>query len=153
MWAPIHSNRSGGAMGMFLTGTPVYTIMLLGCWSSNAFMRYIRKQVLKMSHGVSSKMITFKEFYTVPDFVHNTVDGDLRTRNRNNLASTTSFRGSDTDMRQGLHPAFHLEHWILSRTVSSSFSGGYIKCSRENILFLENKIISFLPLNLLSCSL
>jgi hypothetical protein len=25
-----HSNRSGGAMGMFLAGTPVYTIMLMG---------------------------------------------------------------------------------------------------------------------------
>jgi len=38
-----HSNRSGGAMGMYLVGTPVYTIMLLGRWSSNTFMRYIRK--------------------------------------------------------------------------------------------------------------
>ncbi len=36
-----HSNRSGGAMGMYLAGTPVYTIMLLGRWSSDAFMRYI----------------------------------------------------------------------------------------------------------------
>ena len=105
-----HSNRSGGAMGMFLAGTPVYTIMLLGRWSSDAFMRYIRKQVLNMSHGVAAKMIAFEEFYTVPDFVHNATDGDLRARNRNNLASTTSFSGSHTNMRRGLHPAFHLEH-------------------------------------------
>jgi hypothetical protein len=105
-----HSNRSGGAMGMYLAGTPVYTIMLLGRWSSDAFMRYIRKQVLNMSHGVSSKMITFEEFYTVPDFVHNAADGDIRTRNRNNLATTNSFSGSHTNMRRGLHPAFHLEH-------------------------------------------
>jgi hypothetical protein len=105
-----HSNRSGGAMGMFLAGTPVYTIMLLGRWSSDAFMRYIRKQVLNMSHGVAAKMIAFEEFYTVPDFVHNAADGDLRTRNKNNLASTTSFSGTHTNMRRGLHPAFHLEH-------------------------------------------
>jgi hypothetical protein len=105
-----HSNRSGGAMGMFLSGTPVYTIMLLGRWSSDAFMRYIRKQVLSMSHGVSSKMIQFEEFYTVPDFVHNAADGDLRTRNRNNLATTVSFSGSHTNMRRGIHPTFHLEH-------------------------------------------
>jgi hypothetical protein len=105
-----HSNRSGGAMGMFLAGTPVYTIMLLGRWSSDAFMRYIRKQILNMSHGVSSKMITFEEFYTVPDFVHNAAGGDLRSRNKNNLATTTSFSGSHTNMRRGLHPAFHLEH-------------------------------------------
>ncbi len=105
-----HSNRSGGAMGMYLTGTPVYTIMLLGRWSSDAFMRYIRKQVLNMSHGVSSKMITFDKFYTVPDFVHNAADGDIRARNRNNLATTNSLSGSHTNMRRGLHPAFHLEH-------------------------------------------
>jgi hypothetical protein len=41
-----HSNHSGSAMGMFLSGTPVCTIMLMGRWSSDAFMRYIHKQVL-----------------------------------------------------------------------------------------------------------
>jgi hypothetical protein len=105
-----HSNRSGGAMGMYLTGTPVYTIMLMGRWSSDAFMRYIRKQVLDMSHGISSKMITYEEFYTIPDFVHNAADGDLRTRKKNNLATTSSFSGSHANMRRGTHPAFHLEH-------------------------------------------
>ena len=105
-----HSNRSGGAMAMYLAGTPVYTIMLIGRWSSDAFMRYIRKQVLEMSHGISSKMLTYEEFYTVPDFVHNAADGDLRSRNKNNLATTTSFSGSRTNMRRGNNPAFHLEH-------------------------------------------
>lgn len=56
-----------------------------------------------MSHGISFKMITYEEFYTVPDFVHNTVDGDIRTRNNNNLVSTTSFSGSHTNMRRGNH--------------------------------------------------
>ncbi len=102
-----HSNRSGGVMGMFLAGTPVYTKMLLGHWSSDAFMYYIRKQVLSMSHGVSSKIIQFEEFYTVPDFVHNAVDGDLRKRNKNNIASLISFSGSHTNMRRGIHPTFH----------------------------------------------
>jgi hypothetical protein len=37
----LHSARSGAAMAMYLSGTPVYTIMLLGCWSSNAFLRCI----------------------------------------------------------------------------------------------------------------
>jgi hypothetical protein len=105
-----HSNRSGGAMGMYLSGTPVYTIMLMGRWSSDAFMRYIRKQVLDMSHGISTKMITYEEFYTIPDFVHNTADGDLRTRNNNNLATSSSFSGSHTNMRRGTHRAFHLKH-------------------------------------------
>jgi hypothetical protein len=64
----------------------------------------------KGSHGVSSKMITFEEFYTVPDIVHNAADSNIRTRNRNNLASTNLFSGSHTNIRRGLHPAFHLEH-------------------------------------------
>jgi hypothetical protein len=57
-----HSNRSGGAMSMFLSGIPVYTIMLIGHWGSNTFMRYIQKQVLASSHGISKKMLTYKDF-------------------------------------------------------------------------------------------
>ncbi len=105
-----HSNRSGGAMGMFLAGTPVYTIMLMGRWSSDAFMRYLRKQVISLSHGIATKMLTFEEFYTVPDFIHSTADGDLRTRNNTNLATTQNFNGTHANMRRGMHPTFHLHH-------------------------------------------
>jgi hypothetical protein len=66
--------------------------MLIGRWSSDAFMQYIRKQVLAASHGISQKMLTFKDFFTVPDFIHYAADGDIRTRNQNNLASTTAFK-------------------------------------------------------------
>jgi hypothetical protein len=102
-----HSNHLGGAMGMFLAGTPVYTIMLMGRWSSDAFIRYLRKQVLSLSHGIANKMLTFKEFYTVPDFIYTAANGDLRIRNNTNLASTQSFNGSHANMQRGLHPAFH----------------------------------------------
>jgi len=105
-----HSNRSGGAMGMFLAGTPVYTIILMGRCSSDAFMRYLRKQVLSLSHGITNKMLTFEEFYTVPDFIHTTADGDPRTRNNTSLATTQNFNGSHANMQRGLHPAFHLNH-------------------------------------------
>jgi hypothetical protein len=105
-----HSNRSGGAMGMFLAGTPVYTIMLMGRWSSDAFMRYIRKQVLSLSHGIATKMLTYEQFYTVPDFVHSAADGDIRGRSNTNLASTIQFNGSHANMQRGLHPTFHLSH-------------------------------------------
>jgi hypothetical protein len=105
-----HSNRSGGAMGMFLAGTPVYTIMLMGRWSSDAFMRYLTKQVISLSHGIAAKMLTFEEFYMVPDFVHTSADGDPRTRNNTNLSTTQNFNGTHTNMQRGLHPAFHLNH-------------------------------------------
>jgi hypothetical protein len=74
---------------MFLAGTLVYTIMLMGCWSSDAFMRYIRKQVLSLSHGISAKMLTYEKFFMVPNFVHTSSDGDMRGCSNMNLASTT----------------------------------------------------------------
>ncbi len=62
----LHSARSGAAMAMYLSGVPVFTIMLLGRWSSDAFLRYIRKQVREFSTGISSKMILNEKFYSVP---------------------------------------------------------------------------------------
>jgi hypothetical protein len=61
----LHSARSGAAMAMYLGGVPVFTIMLLGRWSSEAFLRYIRKQVQEFSAGVSQKMITNEQFFTI----------------------------------------------------------------------------------------
>ena len=39
--------RSGAAMGLFLMGHPVAKIMILGRWLSDAFLDYIRPQVLE----------------------------------------------------------------------------------------------------------
>jgi hypothetical protein len=55
-----HSIRSGAAMAMYLVECPVYTVMLIGRWSSDAFLRYIRKQVMEFSHTVSKKMLKFQ---------------------------------------------------------------------------------------------
>jgi hypothetical protein len=38
-----HSLRSGAAMEMYLAGVPVYTIMLIGRWLSDACLHYIQK--------------------------------------------------------------------------------------------------------------
>jgi hypothetical protein len=61
----LHLARSGTAMAMYLAGVPVYTIMLLGRWSSDAFLRYIRKEVQEFSKSVSSKMIKRDNFFTL----------------------------------------------------------------------------------------
>ncbi len=53
-------------MAMFLAGVPVFQIMLLGRWASDAFLRYIRKQVKEFSSGISQKMITQENFFTIP---------------------------------------------------------------------------------------
>jgi hypothetical protein len=63
----LHSIRSSAAMGMYLNGIPIYTIMLLGRWSSDAFLRYIRKQVLEFSNDVSRKMIKNPKYHHLPD--------------------------------------------------------------------------------------
>jgi hypothetical protein len=62
----LHSARSGAAMAMYLAGVPVFTIMLLCRWSSDAFLCYIRKQVQEFSKGVSQQMISNEEFFTIP---------------------------------------------------------------------------------------
>jgi len=94
-----HSNRSGSAMGMLLARAPVYTIMLMGRWTSDAFMRYLRKQVISLSHGIATKMLTFEESDTIPDFIHTSANGNPRARNNTSLATTQSFNGTHANMR------------------------------------------------------
>ena len=57
-------------MAMYLNKVPVYVIMLLGRWSSDAFLRYIRKQVQQFSTGVSSAMLNGGSFLHVPTRGH-----------------------------------------------------------------------------------
>ena len=63
-------------MAMYLAGVPVYTIMLIGQWSSDAFLCYIWHQVQEFSSGVSSRMILTADYFTIPDFAGTE---DLRT--------------------------------------------------------------------------
>ena len=61
-----HSICSGAAMAMYLGGLPVYAIQLIGRWSSDAFMKYLRKQIEEFTLGVSTKMLTMQVFRHVP---------------------------------------------------------------------------------------
>jgi hypothetical protein len=61
----LHSIRSGGAMAMFLSGTPVIIIMRVGRWSSEAFLEYIRDQVENFTCGVSKNMLKYEEFFNL----------------------------------------------------------------------------------------
>ena len=51
------SLRSGAAMSLFLMNHPVTKIMILGRWSSDAFLVYIRPQVLEWTNNMSQDMI------------------------------------------------------------------------------------------------
>jgi hypothetical protein len=83
----LHSARSGAAMAMYLAGVPVFTIMLLGRWSSDAFLHYIRKQVQEFSKGVSQKMISNERFFTI--------SGDLPSHQKSSNHTLLSNIGSN----------------------------------------------------------
>jgi hypothetical protein len=57
-----HSLRSGGAMALFLNNHLVHKIMIFGRWSSDAFLVYIRPQVLKWTNNMSEDMIKDDSF-------------------------------------------------------------------------------------------
>ena len=61
-----HSIRSGGAMAMALDGVPVFQIMMIGRWSSDAFLKYIRKQVDQFTHNISKRMIKHMFYRHIP---------------------------------------------------------------------------------------
>jgi hypothetical protein len=100
-----HSLRSGAAMAMYLGECPVYTIMLIGRWSSDAFLRYIRKQVMEFSHNVSKKMLRFRHYRHVPDYDHRIAANNPRVRNDPNNAETQRNVGGDANQRNRL-PVF-----------------------------------------------
>lgn len=61
----LHSMRSSAAMAMHMNRIPVYTIMLIGRWSSDAFLRYIRRQVEEFGSDVAKKMIQESLYHDV----------------------------------------------------------------------------------------
>jgi hypothetical protein len=64
-FSPADLGLHSAAMAMYLLGVPVFTIMLLGHWSSDTFLCYIRKQVQEFSYEISEKMIQHKSFSTI----------------------------------------------------------------------------------------
>ena len=83
-----HSIRSGAAMAMYLGECPVYTVMLIGRWSSDAFLRYIQKQVMEFSYNVSKKMLKFQNYRHIPNFDHQIHTNNPRERNDPNNSET-----------------------------------------------------------------
>ncbi len=81
-----HSIRSGAAMAMYLEKCAVYTIMLIGQWLSDAFLRYIRKQVMEFSQNVAKKMLTYQNFCHIPNIHRQIPRDDPRQRNNPNNA-------------------------------------------------------------------
>ena len=102
-----HSNRSAAAMAMYLANVPVFTIMLIGRWSSDAFLLYIRKQVQEFTRGVSALMTLNGTYFTVPGQQSNLEDP--RTRHDQQSFATASQIGGNVSRRVS-EPRFHLNY-------------------------------------------
>jgi hypothetical protein len=99
-----HSIRLGAAMAMDLGECPVFMIMLIVRWSSDAFLRYTRKQVMEFSQNVAKRMLSCQNFRHIPD-IHTRVQQD-NTRIRNHPDNTKMRRnvGGDLHHRVRLPP-------------------------------------------------
>jgi hypothetical protein len=96
------SIRSGAAMALFLMDHSPAKIMILGRWSSDAFLVYIRPQVLEWTHNMSCDMIYLDSFF---DAAHQNIvaSDDPRTRKR----LQQPFNGRDSIVTM---PKFHIHH-------------------------------------------
>jgi hypothetical protein len=93
-------------MAMYLAGVPVYTNMLIGHWSSDAFLRYIYHQVQEFSAGMSRWMILSEDFFIIPESAHGE---DPRNQNQRHNFSERSHIGLDAQ-RLSTQPTFALWH-------------------------------------------
>ena len=84
------SIRSGAAMALFLQDHSVEKIKILGRWSSDAFLVYIRPQVLEWTNIMARDMASNKDF---------------RDLNRDSSRSHRSVK-----RHEGTMPSFHMSH-------------------------------------------
>ncbi len=96
------SIRSGAAMALSLNDHSPYKIMILGRWASDAFLAYIRPQVLEWTNNMSQDMVNFNEFMEVS---HRAPSSATSPRQRRRLAPSFDGRNSTTIL-----PQFHLNH-------------------------------------------
>ena len=74
------SIRSGAAMSLFLMGHSLAKIMILGRWSSDAFLvSYLRPQVMEWTNNMSGDMLRNDSFFDATDS-HKALASDPRTR-------------------------------------------------------------------------
>ena len=96
------SIRSGAAMALALNDHSPYKIMVLGRWASDAFLFYIRPQVLEWANNMSTDMVNFNEFL---DVSHRDTASNRTSRQHRQLP--TSFDGRNSSI---ILPHLHLNH-------------------------------------------
>ncbi len=83
---------------------PGFMIMLIGCWSRDAFLCYIRKQVMEFSQNVAKKMLLCQNFWHIPDIHTRIHSEDPRIRNHPDNVETRRNVGGDSRRHARLPP-------------------------------------------------
>ena len=102
-----HSIRSSLSMTLYLAKQAVSTIMLIGCWCSDAFLLYVRRQVQEFSAGISADMVAVDHYFAIPD-LEECDSLDPRTRNCRSFANTISLNGPNVATAHSKAPALHI---------------------------------------------
>jgi hypothetical protein len=97
------SIRSGTAMALFLKDHSTAKVMILGRWSSDAFLVYIRPQVLEWTNNMPRDMASFESFLDVGLYGVASAS-DPHTRRR-----TIHLNGGNSVMEL---PTFHLQDLV-----------------------------------------
>ena len=97
------SIRSGAAMSLFLMNHSPARIMILGRWSSDAFLVYIRPQVMEWAHNMSHDMVRFDSFTDIPHSTDFRPNDDSALRAREQHPSGNGRSSSLTLPRFALH--------------------------------------------------
>ena len=91
-------------MMMYLAKEPIYTIMLIGRWSSDAFLAYIKKQIKEFIKGVSTRMLENDHFFNTPLTTDAQVEGN-RGRSHHRQANLNIFgEQAGSSLRHQLRP-------------------------------------------------
>ena len=90
-------------MSLFLMNHPIHKIMILGSWSSDAFLVYLRQKVLEWTNQMSGDMIHIDSFMDATD--------PRCVANTNPRTQQTLFNGNE---KSDSHPVkmleMHLHH-------------------------------------------
>ena len=91
-------------MAMTLDQIPVYVIMVIGHWSSDALLKYLRKQVEQFSHNVAQRMIKNLMFRHIPEIEPKISHLDPRQRFHPDNTKTRRNVGGNLSRRVMLPP-------------------------------------------------
>ena len=106
-----HSQRSGPEMTMYHGECPIYTIMMIGRWFVDYFLRYIRKQVEQFSHNISRRMSRFHFHRHIPVLEPAVSHLDPRERNHPDNAKKRINIGGNLSRRVCLS-IISLYNWV-----------------------------------------